>query len=169
VDVGKVLAELGGGGHASAASAVVRRGDAAMVLADVEAILRRDPPRPTRVLELMSSPVRTVTADTLLGEVAESLASWRHTGVPVKKDGKLVGIISRRDVEKAERAGRLGLPVASCMSQHLKTTTPEQSLSQALAQMQSEDVGRLPVMRGDNLVGIITRSDVLRALYGDKD
>lgn len=50
VDVGKVLGELGGGGHASAASAVVHRGEAARVLADVEGILRRAPrgPRASR-------------------------------------------------------------------------------------------------------------------------
>ncbi|MFN7131914.1 MAG: CBS domain-containing protein, partial [Myxococcales bacterium] len=115
----------------------------------------------------MSSPVRAVEADTPLVELERSLKHWRHTGVPVLRDGSMIGIVSRRDVEAARRDGRLHLGVSSCMSQNVKTTTPDAPLEDALAAMVSANVGRLPVLKDGHLVGIVTRSDLLRFLYRD--
>ncbi len=165
VNVAAALRGLGGGGHAPAAAANVKGMSAAEVRAAIEKALREDPPRPRLVSDIMSSPVRTVRPDLRLAELAESLRVWRHTGVPVMRDGRLAGIISRRDVEKAAQDGRLHLPVASCMSSDVRSTAPEVPLDEALELMEKHDVGRLPVMRDAQLVGIITRTDVLRFLY----
>lgn len=166
VDVGAVLEAIGGGGHASAGAAVVHHGDAAAVRATLLETLRSHPPRAERVGDVMSSPVRSVAPDMILGELRESLRTWRKTGVPVMDGGRLVGIVSHRDVERAERHGRLHLPVSSCMSQHVKTTTVDATLAEALELMTTAGVGRLPVLRDGRLVGILSRSDLLRVLYG---
>ncbi len=113
----------------------------------------------------MSSPVTSVAPDLPLRELAESLRTWRHTGVPVLRDGHLAGIISRRDVEKAAKDDRLHLPVASCMSSNVRTTEPDAVLEEALELMVQHDVGRLPVLRNERVVGIVTRTDILRFLY----
>lgn len=169
VHVGRVLRRLGGGGHAGAGS--VRLKDAQ----DPEAVARRlldllqqDPPRPRIVSEVMSSPVRTVAPSMPLQGLRESLAAWHHSGVPVVADGRVQGIISRRDLEKAERDGRLHLPVSSCMSGNVKTIEPNATLEEALARMTEADIGRLPVLDGHRLVGIITRTDLTRILYGGR-
>ncbi len=165
VNVGAALEAVGGGGHASAGSAVVHHADVEAVRAALLAALRRNPPQAERVGDVMSSPVRTVAPGMILAELRDSLRTWRHTGVPVVEGGRLVGIVSHRDVERAERDGRLHLPVSSCMSHHVKTTTLDATLAEALELMTDADVGRLPVLRDGRLVGILSRSDVLRVLY----
>ena len=132
----------------------------------IEEALRSDPPAPQRVADLMSQPVRTLAADLSLGLARSELERWGTTGAPILKQRRLVGVISRRDIDKALKAGRGELPVSSCMAQAIKTATPDEPLSVALDRMVQSDVGRLPVLDGDRLVGIVTRSDILRALYG---
>jgi tRNA nucleotidyltransferase (CCA-adding enzyme) len=169
IDVASFLTELGGGGHASAASANVKQREGPEVLAVLRAAVSARPPNPTRVADLMSSPVHCVPHDAPLSSLADSLRAWRHTGAPVMRDGKLVGIVSRRDLEQARNKGRLSLPVSSEMSQPVVSISAHASLEQALALMEREDVGRLPVLRATRLVGIVTRSDLLRVLYRDSD
>ena len=165
VDVGQVLTGVGGGGHQAAASAVVKSVDADEVEDALVAALRADPPRPERVGDLMSTPVHTVAPELVLEELAQTLTAWRHTGAPVVRDGEVVGIVSRRDVEKAARAGRLHLPVSSCMAHEVKTIGPDATLQRALDLMVRHDIGRLPVLVDGRLLGIVSRSDVLRHLY----
>lgn len=161
IDAAQVVSAVGGGGHAAAASATVKHPDASKVFASLWDALAAHPPRPARVGDLMSSPVRTVAHDTPLSALSDS-------GAPVLRDGKLVGIVTRRDVERARAEGRLGLPVSSCMTQRVWTTTPEASLEEAVALMEEHDVGRLPVLRDGRLIGIVTRSDLLRVLYASR-
>ena len=165
VDVAAIVARLGGGGHPAAAAAAVKDRDAASVIAELREALSSAPPVARTVADVMSSPVRTVPRDMPLAELAESLETWQHTGAPVLREGKLSGIVSRRDVERARADGRLGLPVSSCMTHQVVTTAPGASLEEALASMERHDVGRLPVLREGRLVGILTRSDLLGVLY----
>jgi len=167
LDVGRVLSSIGGGGHAPAGSAIVKdgEGDGDAVRSRIVEALRADPPRPQRVREIMNAPVDTVGHDVPLRELRDRLDAWRRTGMPVVRDGEMVGIVSRRDVEKAERDGRADLPVSSCMSGRVRTTTPDASLEDALAEMVERDIGRLPVLEEGRLVGIVTRTDLLRVLY----
>ena len=166
IDVAAPLAELGGGGHAAAASAIVRDGDAEVIRAGLIGALRRVPPRPAFVRDVMSSPVHAVRHDAKLRELRESLRAWRHTGAPVLRDGVLAGIVSVRDLEKAEHDGALDLPVAGRMTHRVHTTTEDATVEDALATMVEHDVGRLPVLRDGRLAGIVTRSDVITTLYG---
>jgi tRNA nucleotidyltransferase (CCA-adding enzyme) len=166
VDVGAVLATLGGGGHRSAGSAIVRDASFAEVRARILAALTRDPPRPAVARDLMSSPVHTVTPDVTLRALSASLVAWHHTGAPVLEGGRLVGIVSRRDVAEAEKHDKLDRTVASRMTREVITITPDTPLEEALGKMETSDVGRLPVIEDGRLLGILTRSDVLRCLYG---
>lgn len=165
VPVGAILQELGGGGHAGAGSAVVRDAPLDQVVGLLHAVVERRCRRPQVVRELMSSPVRTVTPEMPLSELAHSLEEWGHTGAPVIRDGKLVGMISRRDVERAQREGRGSLAVSSCMAHQVRTVGPDAPLPEALDQMQAYNIGRLPVLDGARIIGIISREDVLGYLY----
>jgi tRNA nucleotidyltransferase (CCA-adding enzyme) len=167
IDVGKALRGAGGGGHATAGAAALRGGDAGVVVETLVQALRADAPRPTRVRDVMSSPVHSVASSAPVSTLRESLASWGYTGAPVMKDGKLVGIVSRRDVESALAKGHGQDPVARHMSTPVRTTEEDALLDDALARMVAADVGRLPVLRGERVVGIITRQDVLGVLYRD--
>ncbi len=167
VDVGEALRAVGGGGHAGAGSAALKHGDPEALVETLLETLRAAPPVPRTVRDVMSSPVRTVAPDVTLEALDARLRAWGYSGVPVVRDGLLFGVVSRRDVERAAGKGRLDLPVSSHMSHGVKTTTAEVPLEDALARMVEADVGRLPVVRDGTLIGIVSRTDVLRALYGD--
>ena len=165
VPIGAILQQLGGGGHAGAGSAVVRDASLDEVVRRIHTGVERFCGHPQFVRDLMSSPVRTVAPDMPLAELAHSLHEWGHTGAPVVHDGKLVGIISRRDVERAQREGRGSLAVSSCMAHRVLSVAPDDPLTEALDQMQTYNIGRLPVVDGPRIVGILSREDVLAYLY----
>jgi tRNA nucleotidyltransferase (CCA-adding enzyme) len=169
VDVSLLVADLGGGGHPSAASATARELSAEEAIARVDAALRRNPPAPRPVTDLMTTPVHVVPPTLPLATLDESLTLWRHTGAPVVEGGRLVGIVSRRDIEKARAAGALALPVGGRMTQKVHTIDVHASVDEAMRCMQTHDVGRLPVLHGDRLVGIVTRSDILGELYAPEE
>jgi tRNA nucleotidyltransferase (CCA-adding enzyme) len=83
----------------------------------------------------------------------------------------LVGIISRRDLDLALHHGFSHAPVKGYMTRQLKTITPDTLLPDIESIMVTYDVGRLPVVEADKLLGIVTRTDVLRQIHqerGDK-
>jgi tRNA nucleotidyltransferase (CCA-adding enzyme) len=165
VDVGVVLRAVGGGGHSAAGSGVIHDGDAQVVRQRLLDALSLHPPAATSVYDVMTSPVHTVSEDLALGELTRLLAAWRATGAPVTRGGALVGVISRRDIDRAKREGRLDASVARFMTREPLTTFPGEALEVALQRMSRADIGRLPVLRDGELIGILTRTDLIRALY----
>lgn len=165
VPIGAILEGFGGGGHSGAGAASVRDLSLDEVSRRLHEGVDRCCRRPRFVRDLMASPVRTVGPDTPLPELASSLREWGHTGAPVVEDGRLVGVVSRRDVERAQREGRGNLSVKSCMAHRALSIGPGAPLQQALEQMQTHNIGRLPVLDGTRVVGIISREDVLGYLY----
>lgn len=165
IDVGAIARALGGGGHRAAAAALLKSNTLEEAKAEVCALLRHDPPKPRVVGELMISPVLTVPHDLPLEACRRLLEEARIHGAPVVRDGRLSGIISRRDLARAERDDRMDLTVASCMAQFVETITEDRPLEEALRRMTERDIGRLPVLRGEEIVGILTRTDVLNVLY----
>lgn len=165
VPVGAILGDLGGGGHPGAGSAVAREASLHDVVARLSASVEQHCRQPETVRDLMSSPVRTVAPDMPLPELAQSLHEWGHTGAPVVENNELVGVISRRDVERAQRNGRGALAVKSCMAHRVYSIEPDAPLADALEQMTTQNIGRLPVVDGARIVGILSRDDVLGYLY----
>ncbi|MEO0324697.1 MAG: CBS domain-containing protein [Myxococcota bacterium] len=171
VDVGALLRGFGGGGHAGAAAARQKGLSAEDARARLEHALGALPPTGLRVASMMTRDVRSLSKELTLAEAATRLERWGVSGAPVtgtKHDERLVGVISTRDVARAEREGRLALPIASCMTHDPITVAPELPLVAAIDRMAERNVGRLPVVDGAGvLVGILSRSDALRFLYGE--
>jgi tRNA nucleotidyltransferase (CCA-adding enzyme) len=165
IDVGRALEPFAGGGHAGAATALVR-GKSASALRELILINVRAQPRQARTArDLMSSPAHTVTPETPLEELARRLQEWGETGACVVQDGRLLAVISLSDLERARRLSRLELRVKSFMSGRLLTCAPGDPLESMISTMQAADIGRLPVVEQGRLLGVVRRSDVLRALY----
>ncbi len=112
-----------------------------------------------------SKPVLTIKSDTSIAEADELLSEHSFKGCPVTEDGRLVGIISRRDLRKGLRSDLGHAPVKGFMSRKLITASPEQSLPELRRLMVEENIGRIPLVDSNgSLVGIVTRSDILRYL-----
>jgi tRNA nucleotidyltransferase (CCA-adding enzyme) len=160
---------LGGGGHAQAASLNLRGVDAQATLQQLIEQLAQQIPHPLTARDLMSSPVRTIRPETTIEQAQRVLFRYGHSGLSVVDDSdRLVGIISRRDLDLALHHGFSHAPVKGYMTRTLRTITPDTSLPDIESIMVTYDVGRLPVVDGSKLVGIVTRTDVLRQIHHDR-
>ncbi|QYX32974.1 CBS domain-containing protein [Sphaerospermopsis torques-reginae] len=155
-----------GGGHSQAASFNMKTTQSQSILQQLLAGLKSQIPHPPTARDLMSSPVRTIRPETTIAEAQRILLRYGHSGLSVvNNQDKLVGIISRRDLDIALHHGFSHAPVKGYMTTSLKTITPDATLPQIESLMVTYDIGRLPVLENENLVGIVTRTDVLRELH----
>ena len=166
IDVGAALADaFGGGGHPSAAFAKSE----APVRETLELALSafaRHSGRAETAATLMSSPVKTVDADATIAEAQALLLRYGHNGLPVVgSGGRLVGVISRRDLERALRHNLGDAKVAGFMAKDVITAAPDASQRELERLIETRNIGRIPVMNNGELVGIVTRSDLVAARH----
>lgn len=165
VDVGSIMRSIGGGGHINAGSAMLKSVNHDVVEKMIRELIEKRQQASAHVGDLMSFPVFSVNSDTKMEKVAAILRKKGCTGVPVLTDGKLVGIISRRDFRKIKKESQLKSPIKAFMSRDIITIEPGKSPMQAVNLMVKHDIGRLPVVENENIIGIITRSDAMRYFY----
>lgn len=165
LDAGAVAAVLGGGGHVQAASAIARLPLAEArqrVLDAIPGALRE----PRRARDVMSKPARSVgPAETVQKAM---IACQRHgqSGIFVVEAGLLVGSVGREDLDKAIGHGLAHAPVKGIMSGCAVTCAEDATLAELHGLVAAADDGRVAVVRDGRLVGVVTRSDLLRALEG---
>lgn len=165
VDVGAVMRELRGGGHAHAASATVKDLTLIQVVARIEEALRYRV-NPRRIAsDIMSAPVKFVASGATIAEARDLLTRYNVNAMPVMDRGKMSGIISRRIVERAIYHHLDQVPV----TEYMHTEFMRADVNTPLAAIQEYIVGRerrlVPVFDHDRLVGVITRTDLLRVMY----
>lgn len=165
VDVGAIARALGGGGHPGAAAFNDKGGSVEAMVERIKEYVADHPFEPMRVSELMSAPVVMVEHDITLGRAREIFEERGISGAPVLRDGELCGIVSLRDVRRAALAERLDLPVSSHMTHDFVSVAADEPIEDALHLMTEHDVGRLPVVEEGAVVGILTRTDIIRSLY----
>lgn len=169
IDFNELFSPLGGGGHPTAASVTYVSADPEADFQQLLSHLRDQIPPVPVARDLMSSPVRTILPSTRIQEAQRILLRYGHSGLSVvNSDGKLVGVISRRDIDLALHHGFGHAPVKGYMTTQVKTIAPTTPLPDLEALMVTYDIGRLPVLEDDQLVGVVTRTDVLRQLHHDQ-
>jgi tRNA nucleotidyltransferase (CCA-adding enzyme) len=157
---------FGGGGHSQAASLNLRGVDSQDILQQLLQGVKAAIPHPPTARDLMSSPVRTIRPETTIAEAQRILLRYGHSGLSVvDSQAQLVGVISRRDLDIALHHGFNHAPVKGYMTTNVKTIAPDTTLPQIESLMVTYDIGRLPVLENGQLVGIVTRTDVLRELH----
>ena len=121
------------------------------------------------VKEVMRPAPKPVPYDLPLRMVPALLDGSRMHGLPVTdKTGKLCGVITIQDVEKAadDSEQNLDHPVTQFCSQNLVVAYPDETVHHALERMSHRDIGRLPVVDHNSptkLIGWISRADIVRA------
>ena len=137
--------------------------------------LEKVPDRP--VSEIMTSKVVTTRPDDHVTKIWDLMVDKDYTGLPVVKDGKLVGMITRFDLLKgtarigkeSERrpADSMQVPVEKFMSSPLFSVKPEDSVKAAIELMLKHEVGRMSVVDEGKLVGIVDRNDLIKSYLGE--
>lgn len=168
VDVDEVLKELGGGGHFQAASAVVKDLSLDELEKKLISILERKVKVGIAAKDIMSSPVKTVNTSTSIEETKKILLRYGHNGIPVVEEGKLKGIITMQEVNKAKQHGFGKELVSKYMSNQIINVKLDTALTEIQELMIDNDIGRILVVNQESkLVGIVTRTDLIRNLYGE--
>lgn len=166
VDVGAVMSVLGGGGHAQAASAGFRDVSLDDAVQRVSDALHATVRPPVRASQIMSRPVRTIGPSATMIEAAELMSRWGHGGLPVVEDDRLVGLVTRKDADKALGHGLGHAPVKGFMRREVVTVGLEVPLVELEKILAERGIGRVPVVEDGCIVGIVTRKDVLRSHHG---
>jgi acetoin utilization protein AcuB len=115
-----------------------------------------------RIAHVMTPDPIAVGPDASLATVRSLMDAWKFRRVLITEHGKLLGIVTDRDLR--EHNGYLeSTKVTAAMRSDLITITPNQTAEDAARLMIAHKIGGLPVMEGDAVVGILTATDLLKA------
>jgi len=115
-----------------------------------------------QIVNLMTSEPVTIAARETLSKAKSLMEGGGFRRLPVLDDGRLVGILTERDLH--QYAGYLeSTRVNAAMSTALVTVTPNNTVEDAARLMLKHKIGGLPIVAGGTPVGIVTTSDLLRA------
>lgn len=167
-DMGALMREFGGGGHAVAASAAVKGTSIVEVRERVTQWLteRR---RPTLLAaEIMTKPVKAIGDEAMITEVERSLTTYGVNALPIVDDQqRYVGVITREIVQKALFHQLGNAPVRDYMLTDLYHAEPDTPFRDVEEHMIERNQRFVPILGGLKVVGVITRTDVLRTLHDD--
>ena len=140
--------------------------------------------------DIMTSPVISVGPDTPVREIAALLFKRRISGVPVLQDGRLVGLVSEADLLRRDEigTGRVTRPhswwlrlfgsdstpadyikshasrARDVMAREVVTVGLETPIAEIAALLEARGIKRVPVVRGEQVVGIVSRGNLVQAL-----
>ena len=168
-DVGEFLHEFGGGGHASAASATVRELPLTQLLEQLETLLPRHVKPQCEVHHLMSAPVKTLSSDATLATARKLMTRLNFNAIPILgADGQVAGILTRQVVEKAAHHKLFKMAVGEMMNTDFQVVSPCAPLLELQQGIMKHNQRCLPVVADGVLVGVVTRTDLLRHMLGDR-
>ena len=129
-----------------------------------------------QVAEIMSKDIEVVDRNDNLRSVEERMATKKLRHLPVLEQGEVVGMVTQRDLfkaamsstmgygEKAQQAYLQSVRVKEIMTYPVVTVSPDTSIAAAADMMINKGIGCLPVVDNQQLIGIITKTDLLRCL-----
>ncbi len=166
IDVAEVAAHFGGGGHSRAAAALVRGKAMADIAAELMHVLPEHVLPSSRVESIYSPGPQVLSPSTTIPEAAERMQRYGYEGFPVVRDGQVVGLLTRRAVDRALAHGMKRATVESIMESGSHSVRPEDSIVHLQRLMVEHGWGQVPVVSPDDghVIGIVTRTDLLKAL-----
>jgi len=163
VNVGDVARLFGGGGHARAAAATIHDQTPQQIAAVIWSYVFENVQPAVRVADLMSFGVQTVAADEAVANVIHAIRRIGHEGYPVIDDDVVVGLLNRRDADRAAEHGLLNMTVGEIMQSGNITLKPDDSVFTLEQTMVESGWGQIPVVdEKQTLIGIVTRTDLIK-------
>jgi len=165
IDVGAILSHFGGGGHWAAGSATLKEMPVNLLIDELLKVAKSEI-KPIRIArDLMTTPVISVQKDRTIKEVEEMMTKYGVNAMPVVKGDRYIGIITRGVVEKALFHGLKKSMVGDFATTDAYTAeedTPVMEIEKNMIELNQRFV---PILKEDRVVGVITRTDILRNLY----
>ncbi|MDM8515046.1 CBS domain-containing protein [Desulfobacterales bacterium HSG16] len=165
VDMGTIMQRLGGGGHPGAGSAMLKSVDPETIEKLIRAMMEGNRQTSVRIGDLMSFPVDTFDPGIKMEELRSSLRKKGFKGAPIMEEGRLIGMITRSDFKKIRKKSQWESPVKAFMKREVITVDPGMSPIQAARQIITKNIGHLPVVENGEIIGIVTRSDLMVYFY----
>lgn len=163
IDIAKLAYHFGGGGHRRASAAIIRDRSLDDVLEEVLQLLPGLVQPSIRVRDLMSSGhIFTLTASMTIAEAVSLTRHASHEGYPVVQDGKIIGLLTRPGMDRARNHNMMQEPVTKVMEAGAVWVNPDDSLETLRQAMMESGWGQMPVVDQRGLVGIVTRTDLIR-------
>ncbi len=158
------IQRLGGNGHPSAVVARLRHTSLNRAEHLLLKALEETLTPPTVAWDVMSSPVHGITAGATVKEALEEMQKYGHSGLVVWDDkGNLMGILTRKDVDKAIRLNMWRSSVKGFMTPRIISVSPTTTLPEIQRLFVQQGIGRVLVLGEKGAVaGIVTRKDILR-------
>jgi tRNA nucleotidyltransferase (CCA-adding enzyme) len=169
VHIGELFHEFGGGGHAFAASATVRDMPMVQLLERLEQFLPRYVRSRFAARDLMSHPVKALPFNASVDTARELMTHFDFNAVPVL-DGEeeVVGIINRQVVEKAAFHKLAKMTIGEVMNSDFDTVSPDATFDDLQKGIIEHNQRCVPVLEHGVLVGVVTRTDLLRHMLGGR-
>lgn len=165
IDVAEIARAFGGGGHTTASAALIHSRGLKTQQKKLMLLLQEHIEPQTTVHDIMSYGVRVLAPGDTIAHAAEQARRWGHEGFPVVSKKKLVGVLTRREIDRAIHHKLQKQAVSRFMSEPI-SVAPGDSIEQLQRVMTEHTLGQLPVVEDGNIVGIVTRTDLLK-LYSE--
>ncbi len=172
VDVSEIAAELGGGGHPTAASAAIKDLSLTQVEERILDLLKQRVRPQLTAGAIMTQPVKTIAGERTLREAGEEMTRYGVNVLPVLEGDpdrpageRFAGLITREVVQKALFHGLGDHPVTELMTTEVAAADPSTPIARVEAIMIERHQRFLPILEKGQVVGAITRTDLLRSLH----
>jgi tRNA nucleotidyltransferase (CCA-adding enzyme) len=164
-NVKNILFKFRGGGHTTAATAYIENCNVEKIKRQLIEEIKNTSFPILKAGNIMSFPVKTIDAKTGIKEAFKIMARMGFSGLPVTEKNKPIGIISKRDIEKILLVESRNRPVKQYLTPNIVKVSVDSDIRKIEELMVINNVGRVLVEKNEKIVGIISRSDLLKAFY----
>jgi len=117
-----------------------------------------------KVMDIMSKEVKTVNNETTVEELLDIMFKYKHMGYPVVDGSDVKGIVTFTDVQKVIKEDRKNVKVSQIMTKELITARDDDEAVTVMKLLTKNNIGRIIVKNDGKMIGIVSRTDVLRAV-----
>lgn len=167
VNVLSIVSQFGGGGHSVAGSVIIKDKMIAETLEMLKYVIRETVKPVKTVQEIMTTHVKSVQSHSILKDAVDLTMKYNLNYLPVVENNKTIGIISRKDILHGVKHGLEYDSINNIMQTEFETVHPDTLFYEAEAIMVYQNQKLLPVETNKGLVGVITRTDLLRLMHED--